>query len=300
MFYHWFSVLALASLLSVGLPLLAVSPAIATRLPMLAQAPPRPVVGPLDLPPSLVKRLQQDLSRRTGLSAARFRVVDVATHNWPDGCLGLAKPEEICTQAIVPGWQVSLSEGKYRWVYRTDQTGKIYRLQWTSKPGSTKLKALTIQGANLGTLPDGSTDLGQRTSEPGEPVQIPSDEMSTPLEANVIFQVVSSGGIAGRTWQIQLLNDGRLLQKSWQSDGDAPSELRRLSPAQVRQFQTVLSQAHFEQFHRRNYLPPPGSADFITVTLTSRTATVRYADISQGQLPRQLQAVIQAWRQLQP
>ncbi len=48
---------------------------------------------------------------------------------WPDGCLGLAKPGEFCTQALVQGWRIILTDNQKTWVYRTDSSGANLRLE---------------------------------------------------------------------------------------------------------------------------------------------------------------------------
>ncbi|MEY2984983.1 MAG: hypothetical protein RLZZ568_1600, partial [Cyanobacteriota bacterium] len=52
-----------------------------------------------------------------------------AANQWTDSCLGLAKAGELCAQVITPGWRVEVSDGQTRWIYRTDQRGKIIRLE---------------------------------------------------------------------------------------------------------------------------------------------------------------------------
>ncbi len=56
-------------------------------------------------------------------------VVSATEQNWPDGCLGLAKAEEVCTMAVVSGWRVEVSDKLQTWYYRTDRTGKTLRLE---------------------------------------------------------------------------------------------------------------------------------------------------------------------------
>jgi hypothetical protein len=43
--------------------------------------------------------------------------------------LGIATPEEICTQALVEGWRVVFANANQRWSYRTDQHGRVIRLE---------------------------------------------------------------------------------------------------------------------------------------------------------------------------
>lgn len=88
-----------------------------------------PSKATVQVPPAVIARLRQALSQRTKLPPAKLKVVDATAKRWPDGCLGLAKTNEICTEALVPGWRVVLSDGKQRWVYRSDKQARVYRLE---------------------------------------------------------------------------------------------------------------------------------------------------------------------------
>jgi hypothetical protein len=46
---------------------------------------------------------------------------------WSDGCLGLGQPNEICLQALVPGWQLEVVYNEESFFYRTDNYGDIIR-----------------------------------------------------------------------------------------------------------------------------------------------------------------------------
>lgn len=81
------------------------------------------------IPVKLVDGIRQDLSRRTGIAAYKFKLIEANQQTWTDGCLGLAKPDEICTQALVEGWRVILSYGSQTWVYRSDKQGRNIRLE---------------------------------------------------------------------------------------------------------------------------------------------------------------------------
>ncbi|MGA0198226.1 MAG: hypothetical protein ACO3NK_03725 [Prochlorotrichaceae cyanobacterium] len=80
------------------------------------------------LPPSIAAMVLQSHSRSLNQPVDRFRIGDAVSRNWPDGCLGLAEPGEFCAQVLVPGWQVTVTNGQQNWVYRTDNTGSALRL----------------------------------------------------------------------------------------------------------------------------------------------------------------------------
>jgi hypothetical protein len=79
--------------------------------------------------PALLQATIQDLARRTKISAKQIQVKSATAKTWPNGCLGLARQEEMCTQMLVSGWQIILGHGQHTWRYRTDQTGKNLRLE---------------------------------------------------------------------------------------------------------------------------------------------------------------------------
>lgn len=81
------------------------------------------------LPAIVVDRLRQDLSKRTQRPPATLKLIEAAPKTWSDGCLGMAAPEEICTQALVEGWRVVFAHADQRWIYRTDQQGRAIRLE---------------------------------------------------------------------------------------------------------------------------------------------------------------------------
>jgi hypothetical protein len=145
-------------------------------------------------------------------------------------------------------------------------------------------------------------DPGQETdpqTRPFElkPAQIPLTELPPVLQKGVVFRAIAQGGLAGRAEQTLLMSDGRIMRARMHRDGTTSTlePIRRISPEQLRQFRQLLDRYSFKPFHRLDYPAIPGSADFISLTLSSRSGTVRYADSVQHHLPRSLQVVIQAW-----
>lgn len=278
------SMLALAGVLSLGWGVSSEESAIA--LPSLApnqmgyviSATPVAAAQP---PQAMVNSLRQSLSKQTGIPAKKLRVIESSQKNWTDGCLGLAKPDEMCAQMLVPGWRVVFSNGTRRWIYRTDATGKNYRLETPTQrsllPKPTKLDPVALI----------------------KPIQLAETELPPKLQGDEIFRVIASGGFTGQTRQTTLLKDGRVLQVRLNPDGTRTKlEVHQVSSTQIAQFQHLL-QRHLPKFDRYNYPAISGSADFITITLSSPSSTVRYADIVQSQLPQELQAVVQAWGKME-
>jgi len=70
----------------------------------------------------------QDLSKRSGLPESELTIVDAQQLTWSDRCLGVNESENFCTIAQVPGWQITVTSGKKRWVYRTNASGSVIKL----------------------------------------------------------------------------------------------------------------------------------------------------------------------------
>jgi hypothetical protein len=204
--------------------------------------------------------LQQPISQLT--------IIQAQQQTWRNGCLELANADELCTQNLVSGWRVVVGAVDQTLVYHTNQTGSAVRLN---------------QKANEGTL---------------TPVQIPASELPPPLDRDIVFRQISSGGFAGRTYQTVLLKDGRLIRVRIGDANDSERSVRSVSVQQVQQFQRYLERSNFSKFQNLSYPAPSGAADYITFTLTSQKGTVQYNDISRNNLPTNLQAAVKAWNQL--
>jgi hypothetical protein len=98
-----------------------------SNIPALSQQNNRPSETKQAPAPAVIQSIRQAVKQQFGV--AKISVVSVTEQNWPDGCLGLPKAEEICTMAIVPGWRIEVSDKLQTWFYRTDRTGKTLRLE---------------------------------------------------------------------------------------------------------------------------------------------------------------------------
>lgn len=145
-----------------------------------------------------------------------------------------------------------------------------------------------------------------RTNESGSVVKLDCTSSSTGDASAVnpvrieVFRAIFSGGSDGDTMVINLQADGRIFRSLVTPGGKVNSKFlsRQFSPQEVRQFQLLLNERQFTQFDHLSYPAPAGATNFYTFTLSSQNATVRYADVIYDQLPRELQGVIQAFKQL--
>ena len=313
------------------------------------------------LPRPVANAVLQDLARRQGILTRQLQIIDYDQQKWRNGCLELPQPDELCTEALVPGWRIVVSNGKENWIYHTNNNGRSLRLASANTPSDNlpdKLPAsvknavlqaasrrlqqpisqLTIIEAQQQTWRDSCLELANadefctqalvsgwrvvvgavdqtlvyHTNQTGSalrlnqkanentlaPVQIPVSELPPPLDRDIVFRQISSGGFAGRTYETVLLKDGRLIRVRIGDANDSERSIRRVSVQQVQQFVRSLQRSKFSKFQNLSYPAPSGAADYITYTLTSQEGTVQYNDISQNNLPKNLQTAVKAWNQI--
>jgi hypothetical protein len=220
-----------------------------------------------------------DLSGRLRVPADAVRIVSAERRQWPNGCLGISRPGVFCTQGIVPGWEVTAAiarggNAQQRWVYHTNESGSVVKLNQSG----------------------GFSDSGGTV----KPIRIAAGELPPPLNRETIFRGNASGGFAGLSYETVLMSDGRVIRIDLNAYNRRTNgtEIRRLSQQEVRDFQRMLQRVDWQQFDGLYYPPARGSADYTTVTLTSRAGTTRYADIIQDRLPEGLRSVVEAWNRI--
>lgn len=93
-----------------------------------ANTPAEPTEANIELPPAVETAIFQDIASSQNVPIESLKVTDAQSQSWPDGCLGLGGPDEICTFALVDGWEVTVSQADNQWVYRSDREGLVVRL----------------------------------------------------------------------------------------------------------------------------------------------------------------------------
>jgi hypothetical protein len=71
--------------------------------------------------PPVVLAAQADLARLHGVPVTQVQIRIVEEREWPDSCLGLARPGEVCAQVITPGYRVVFAHDNLTYEYRTDR-----------------------------------------------------------------------------------------------------------------------------------------------------------------------------------
>lgn len=71
----------------------------------------------------------QHASQQSGLPTSALGIVQAREQTWSDSCLGLADSGVLCSQMPVPGWQIAVGSGQQRWIYRTNASGSVIKLE---------------------------------------------------------------------------------------------------------------------------------------------------------------------------
>jgi hypothetical protein len=79
------------------------------------------------LPPDVALNIRNQVSAILGVPVETIQLESVEQTEWPNGCLGLPEPEEVCTEAITPGWSLAFTADGQEYRFRADQTGTVIR-----------------------------------------------------------------------------------------------------------------------------------------------------------------------------
>jgi hypothetical protein len=79
------------------------------------------------LPPDVAVNVQNQISQNLGVAVETVKITQVEKMDWPDGCLGLPQGDEVCTEAITPGWLLTFNIDGKEYKYRVDKTGTVIR-----------------------------------------------------------------------------------------------------------------------------------------------------------------------------
>ncbi len=76
---------------------------------------------------SAIEAVREYAIEDLGVTEEQISIVSVTAQEWPDGCLGLGGPDEMCTMMITSGFEIVLAADDRTVTYRTDQTGSIVK-----------------------------------------------------------------------------------------------------------------------------------------------------------------------------
>jgi hypothetical protein len=93
--------------------------------PLEVTLPATPVSG--EVPSDLLDAIITDLVEQEKLRREDIEVERAESAVWPDGSLGCPKPDEMYTQAQVPGYWIVLRVGERQYDYRASASGQFRR-----------------------------------------------------------------------------------------------------------------------------------------------------------------------------
>jgi hypothetical protein len=79
------------------------------------------------LPPDVALSVQNQISQTMGVAVENMEITKVEKMDWPNSCLGLPQGDEVCTEAITPGWLLTFKINDQEYRYRVDKTGTVIR-----------------------------------------------------------------------------------------------------------------------------------------------------------------------------
>ena len=88
-----------------------------------------------EVPAATIDILKADLARQRSASAADVKLVSAQSVVWPNGALGCAKPGQMYTQALVPGYRVEFELNGRRYAYHAAERGYFTLCENTSRRG---------------------------------------------------------------------------------------------------------------------------------------------------------------------
>ncbi|MEM9164743.1 MAG: hypothetical protein AAGC54_16960 [Cyanobacteria bacterium P01_F01_bin.4] len=93
-----------------------------------AQLPPVEPPAATELSSAVQDTVLNAIATDQSLPPEQLTLQSARLESWPDSCLGLASPDELCAQMITPGWEIIVTDGQTIWTYRTNELGDQIRL----------------------------------------------------------------------------------------------------------------------------------------------------------------------------
>ena len=85
--------------------------------------------GPQDTnPKKVVQKARKWLANYLGVPVGHVKAISVEQMDWPDACLGLPEPGEVCATVITPGYKIIFDVRGQEYEVRTDTTANVIRV----------------------------------------------------------------------------------------------------------------------------------------------------------------------------
>lgn len=103
-----------------------------TLSPVPEQTTPLPTIGiiiPQEEADMIFEKVRTMIAEQIRVTAEEITLTEISPVEWPDGCLGLASPDEMCIQVITPGYRLLIEvNGNIIIEVRTDWSGNQVRV----------------------------------------------------------------------------------------------------------------------------------------------------------------------------
>lgn len=223
------------------------------------------------LSPQQERRILAAIARPLRLPAQSLRIAETRTATF-DGCMGIAAPDQVCTQQAIAGWRMIVTNGDRSWVYHVSQEGDRI------------VQNRTASGSRGGLLPSFHPNPADGTQG-----------------TTLVFYAMESGSLAGTVTERFLTSDGVIHRQTRSPLSPQESSTvveKRLSRQELQRFQRLLAQQQFRNLDQMRYISPASLADYPTMTFKAMGSQVQYTDLELNNLPAALQTVIRAWDRL--
>lgn len=221
---------------------------------------------------SAAEQLQQPMSR--------LSIADIDLMTWEDGCLGLAAPDTICTQATVPGFRAVVKAGDREWIYHLSADGS-------------QVVNNAIASDTAGTIN------AFLASEPDRMLlETAHSELS---DSRIVFQSRYDSFLEPQIITITLTADGLVSTVLRPIDNPEQAETvytKQIPQSDVADFEALLEQQNFSHFDQVGYYTERPVAFEGDYTLTGADATIAPYHDTIDELPVALQPVIAMWESI--
>ncbi len=196
--------------------------------------------------PEAAAAAAQVLAGQLGIPLSAVRLIAMEEVTWRDGCLELARPDEMCTLALVPGYRIVLEADGQQYVFHTNRSGSQVRMAASVPPSkewpAAALRARAALAERLGLAAESVRIVS------AEAVEWPDACLGIHLPDEGCAQVVTPGfkvilEAAGVQYEYHTDQDGRALRPLpvpispapadviWRSAAEAPNCVEaRFSP----------------------------------------------------------------------
>lgn len=172
------------------------------------------------VPEAVSDAIIQNLSQQTGIEPSALKIVEAQQQTWANGCLGISSPGVPCAEGKVPGWEVVVGSATQRWVYRSNMSGSLV-----------KLDAIATQ--NIAKRPAAATETSESATTPTQRQTSTSARRQT---TQTTTQTSSSQGTATRTQRQTTTNVRR--QTATPTEGQTATSARRQTTQTTTQTRT--------------------------------------------------------------